>query len=147
GLRIGFPIELDESARKLCLKIVGLNNQCAIKCSVRFQIHAEHAVIDRKLPERRNIARVQFDGPFKVPDGLFPAPLTSANVTSQLEYLGFVGQGLPRTVQLSQRTAVIQVSAIKIFRVNKMCFARAWTEANCRVGGRFRQRETRSTMI
>ena len=73
--------------------------------------------------------------------------LAPLDVAFQLEYLRIIGERLAGNFQFSQSAVVIEVSAIKVFRARKVCFACIGTEAECRLDRCFGQRQTRGGMI
>ena len=72
--------------------------------------------------------------------GLFLIPMggDALDQTHQLEYPRIVRQGLTSNFQFSQRSVIIEVSSIKMFRTRKVRFARVGTEAKRCLNGSLR---------
>ncbi len=105
------------------------------------------SVTERNLPQRENVARVEFDCALEAMQCLFVFTLATLDGALQFEYPGIIGQALAGNFQFSQRAVIIEVSSIKILRAREVCFACIRAEAKCGLDGRFRQRQARRSMV
>src|SRR5437667_6906383 len=89
---VSFPIEFHECAGCSHLGIVRFDRQRAIQRQSFFCIAPETRVTQRNLLQHVNVARIEISRTLEISNGLFPAPLTSLDVTLQFEYSRVIGQ-------------------------------------------------------
>src|SRR5215472_6673058 len=134
---IGFPIHLDAGPFESGCNVVGFDCQYAIQRSFVFGVAAQMSVTQSDLLQRPHVARIQINRALEAVCRLFPASLSSVNVTCQSRYLLIVRQTTASDFQFNEGAIVIEVPPMEIPRTSEVCFASFGTKMRCLFDGRF----------
>src|SRR5207245_9777693 len=144
---IGVPIEFDQAALAARANVAGNYRQNTIEHCSSVGIATQVMVIDGKLLEDVDIARIEFEAPLEIPDRIVPATLPAVDVATQFEHKRFIWQQLMRKNERSARTIIIEVGTIQMIGIGQMRLSRVGSQAAGGLDRVLRRRQSGRGMI
>src|SRR5439155_26101568 len=114
------PIQIDEGASHLCVRVARVNRESALERSDFFRITSQHLIAESNLLEGKEIARIKLQGALHILQPFIMLPLPAPDVAGQLKDMRIVRQRPPRRIEFLQSGAVIQVHPVKIFSAREV---------------------------